>query len=111
MTEEITRIELQQYPTYVSVAKYDPHWRPGYPAKSRTINKEKSFDEMVAWLKEHGWDVIEFKDLRAGHRRARAWLGPRYPIRCRADILRLRQEMANGRRPFLGQDVDLAYWY
>ena len=87
----ITRIDLKNYPNEggIRVAKYADGWTIGGLPREHYTTDTMSLDEMIAWLKAAGWDVIEWKDgkyygLPDG---ARAWKGPRKPVRKKSEIL------------------------
>ncbi|RJX17514.1 MAG: hypothetical protein C4575_12790 [Desulforudis sp.] len=114
--KSITRIDLHENPNGVMVEAFAYGWTAGsYPVYSNK-NREKSLDELVAWLKTGGWTLKEWPGSGPGHRGARAFLGHPAPVRTRWGIQYYR-EYFTGRRYLLKADprplanIDFAYEY
>lgn len=114
--KRITRIDMYEDPKGVMVEKYAEGWTAGSHAVRSEKNTDKNLDEMVAWLKENGWTVLEWPGMGKGHRGARAFLGRRMPVRTRWGIQYYR-EYFTSRRYLLAADkrplanIDFAFEY
>lgn len=114
--KRITRIDLYEDPKGVMVEKYAEGWTAGSYAVQSNKNTEQSLDEMVAWLKQNGWTVLEWPGSGPKHRGARAFLGRPMPVRTRWGIqyyreyfTRRRYLLAADPRPLM--NIDFALYY
>ena len=91
----ITRIDFKDFPTEagIRVQKWAEGW--GVDTKpTKTYQTTKTIDEMVAWLKDNGWYVVQWSaapifGVPAG---GRAFLGDGpLPVRRKYEILKLRR--------------------
>jgi hypothetical protein len=92
--KKITRIDLHQSAHGVLVEKYAKGWTASTRGWVK-VNTEMSMDDMVAYLKDHGWIVYEWPGVPelSIDRGARAFLGKPMPVRSKAELIRRRSEL------------------
>lgn len=89
--KRITRIDMYENPNGVMVEKFAEGWTAGSYAVESYKNTTDSLDEMVKWLKDNGWTVLQWPGSGPKHRGARAFLGRLMPVRSRWGINYYRQ--------------------
>jgi hypothetical protein len=102
--KKITRVDLFEHPQGVMVNKFEEGWTASSQPVNLHINKEQTLDQMVAWLQENGWRVIQWPGAGPGNRGARAWLGKPLPVRTRWGIQYVREVYTRRRRELLKAD-------
>jgi hypothetical protein len=100
----ITRIDLTETTRGVIVKKYPDGWTASTHVP-QTMNNEKTFDEMVAWLQGHGWVVYKWPEVpELGLARgARAFLGRPLPVRTKCEIVYRRSQLQTKLEKYLGR--------
>jgi hypothetical protein len=107
----ITRIELtEQRDGSVFVSKFKEGWKASTPAYESYTTNDQTFDEMVAWFNDNGWNHREWYSLRRG-KRCRAFLGKPEPVRTREDIQKMRTMVSTGKMIVPNTQDELAIWY
>lgn len=94
----ITRIEFRVYPMHnggIQVSKFPDGWTAATNPVERSIQRQKSLDEMCEWLAERGWTVYRWpasKELGVAEG-ATAFRGKPIPKRTRSAIIELRSQL------------------
>ena len=100
----ITRIDLHETTKGIIVKKYPDGWTASTQVP-QTMNTEKTLDEMIAWLSEHGWKVYRWQEvpemgISAG---ARAFFGKPLPVRTKYEIVYRRSQLQAKLEKYLGR--------
>jgi hypothetical protein len=86
---DIVRIDMFENHSGVRVVKY-PEGPSGYTRPLESYISRAPLEEMVAWLKSHGWTVRQWPATPVIQGGARAWRDDPRPIRTTAEIKRKR---------------------
>lgn len=101
-----TRLDFHVLPSGTVVNKLGPNESGKLIVIDHTVRAGFDLDGALAWCRANGWTV------RTWPGGARAWHGPARPVRTRAEIQRLRDELQTYPRPELegkAHTLDLAF--
>lgn len=94
---KITRIDLKDFPNEdgIRVSKYADGWKATDRPIDVSTQTKLTFEEMVTWLKDNGWDVVEWpaSPILGVPRGARAFLGERRSVRTNWELKKYRDQL------------------
>ena len=96
----VTRIDIERQGDQTLVLEYESGWMPGNPP-ARFYKVADPFSKSLKWLKELGWDMVEWK---IG---ARAWKFGMSPVRTGPQIKLKRKQVFSSQEWYRKMGVDL----